>query len=101
MRGQPTAFPATVDGGAHRLLLEAGIKPAFNVGELPDYGVSVTAELPEDTQVALVELDTPDAPSAYWIGLDNFYAITRYNQSSFYAISVIELGRALRERMGR
>lgn len=97
--GQPTAFRVSVDGEQHRLLLEAGIKPGFSVSELPDYGITLDETLPEDTQVALLEMETPDAPSVYYVGLDNFYAITRYNQSSFYAISVIELGRALRARV--
>lgn len=96
--GQPTAFQVSVDGEQHKLLLEAGIKPAFSVTELESYGITLKEELPEDTQVALVEMESPDAPPVYYVGLDNFYAITRYNQSSFYAISVIELGRALRGR---
>ncbi len=46
---------------------------------------------------ALIDLVTPDQPTEYWIGFDNFYVITRYNRSSFYAMSVFQLAEALRE----
>jgi len=48
-------------------------------------------------QLALVELQNGEAPNSYVAGTENFYAITRYNQSSYYAMAVIDLARALRE----
>ncbi|MFP5392867.1 MAG: lytic murein transglycosylase, partial [Gammaproteobacteria bacterium] len=35
----------------------------------------------------------------YWLANDNFFAITQYNRSYFYAMAVIELGRAVRLSM--
>jgi membrane-bound lytic murein transglycosylase B len=46
---------------------------------------------------ALIDLVTPDAATEYWLGFDNFYVITRYNRSSFYAMAVFQLAEALRE----
>jgi len=51
-----------------------------------------------DAPATLVDLATPDADTEYWLGYRNFYVITRYNKSSFYAMAVFELARALRER---
>ncbi|WP_256744152.1 lytic murein transglycosylase, partial [Cronobacter sakazakii] len=31
----------------------------------------------------------------YWYGLPNFYAITRYNHSTHYAMAVWQLGQAV------
>jgi membrane-bound lytic murein transglycosylase B len=49
----------------------------------------------------LVELDSVDAEPVYWVGFDNFYVITRYNRSSFYAVSVLELAQAIQAARGR
>jgi membrane-bound lytic murein transglycosylase B len=43
--------------------------------------------------LALVELlNGSDGSPQYVAGIDNFYAITRYNWSSYYAMTVIALG---------
>jgi membrane-bound lytic murein transglycosylase B len=99
-RGQPIASPAQVTGEAYRGLLAWGIKPAFSVNVLPALGVTPVEALPGELPGALVELQTPGQDAEYWIGLDNFYTITRYNRSSFYAISVIELARAIAQADG-
>jgi membrane-bound lytic murein transglycosylase B len=46
---------------------------------------------------ALIDLVSPGEPTEYWIGFGNFRAITRYNRSSFYAMSVFLLSEALRD----
>jgi len=43
-----------------------------------------------------VDLVTPDEATEYWLGYRNFYVITRYNRSSFYAMSVHQLAESLR-----
>jgi membrane-bound lytic murein transglycosylase B len=102
--GAPIAFPAQVNGTAWRELLDRDILPSVKAGELPKFGVASEAmlrqNLPDDTLCALVDLVTPDAPTEYWLGLQNFYVITRYNRSSFYAMSVMELARAIKQARG-
>jgi len=36
----------------------------------------------------------------FWIGLKNFYVITRYNHSKLYAMAVFQLSESLREASG-
>ena len=42
-----------------------------------------------------MELQNGDYSPSYVAGTENFYAITRYNWSSYYALAVIELGQAV------
>lgn len=101
----PVALPVRVDGDPAPLIA-AGIKPALPLGELERQGVTLleternaqeqTANLAE-WPAALIDLVTPDWPTEYWVGFDNFYVITRYNRSSFYAMSVFQLAEALRQ----
>jgi membrane-bound lytic murein transglycosylase B len=49
--------------------------------------------------LALVELQNGDAEPQYVAGTENFYVVTRYNWSSYYAMAVIELGREVKEAL--
>ncbi len=82
-------------------LLEAGIAPKFAIAELREHGVDSRDPVSVDAPLALIELVNGDDPPDYWLGGQNFYVITRYNRSSFYAMAVIELAEALREARGR
>lgn len=100
--GAAVAFPARIEGDAWREFAARDILPSVPAGELARHGVVSDAlarsGTPADTATALVELATPDRPSEYWVGLANFYVITRYNRSSFYAMSVLALAEAIRQR---
>ena len=102
--GAPIAYPAQVVGDTYKEFLARDILPTTPIAELVRFGVSseplLRRGLPSDTPTALVDLVTPDKPTEYWVGLKNFYVITRYNRSSFYAMSVMELGAAIREARG-
>ena len=98
-RGQATHYSMRHDQDARLTpLIQAGILPAFTRAELQEFGVIADATLSDDLKVALIDLPNADDPAHYYLGTINFYAITRYNRSSFYAMSVIELGRMLREQ---
>ena len=46
-----------------------------------------------------LDADDPSAPVAYWLGLHDFYVITRYNHSHLYALAVEHIARALKAGM--
>ena len=47
--------------------------------------------------VALFRMKLADG-AEYWLGLNNFYVITRYNRSRLYALAVHQLAQAIRAR---
>src|SRR5262249_22507992 len=89
-RDERIVMPARVSGTAHRALIDAGIEPATRLAEVKNYGVEVRTDLPLDTLVALVDLESPGIPTEYRLGLRNFYVITRYNRSALYASAVYD-----------
>ena len=96
--GKATHYAATVqDEAAVADLLAAGPKPSFTVEQLYGRAVQATEEVPVSEQLLLVDLPEGDNPTQYVLGTENFYAITRYNRSFFYAMAVIELANALKK----
>lgn len=100
-RAMPTHFPMQLDASHPQrdALVAPDILPTFSVASLQSMGVSLdeaAAQYPG--KLAVVELQNGDPSDArnlptYVLGTDNFYAVTRYNWSSYYALTVIELGR--------
>ena len=79
-------------------LVAAGVEPSIDTATLdtagarPLRGGDLIAK-----PATLVDLVTPDAQTEYWLGFRNFYAITRYNRSYFYAMAVYQLSQELRQ----
>lgn len=78
-------------------LADAGIEPKLGAEEIAPLGVKPKEGVPAGAKFAVIDLETPDQPTEYWLGFQNFYTLTRYNRSSFYAMSVFHLAEALKE----
>ena len=71
------------------------IKPEHTLADLVDMGIEFDAgALAMDTPATLIELEAEQGLE-YWIGLNNFYVITRYNRSPLYAMAVTQLSEAI------
>jgi len=95
-RDAPVAFPASVQGGGFRPFANDGVRPRHAASALRSAGVAFTDAVPDDAQCVLIELHSPDAPPEYRVGLHNFFVLTRYNRSAFYASAVTALADAVR-----
>lgn len=101
--GGPITVPAQINAGAPdtqiATLLAEGIEPKRMPLDLRSQGVRM-GNVPEQ-QAALIDLVTPDEATEYRLGYRNFYVITRYNRSSFYASAVNDLAEALKLERAR
>jgi membrane-bound lytic murein transglycosylase B len=63
---------------------------------LASYGVRPSLNFPTD-EVSLLKLSVTHGDD-YYLGYPNFYVITRYNHSTYYAMAVHQLGQAIKQR---
>ena len=81
-------------------LMAPDILPTFSVNNFLAKGAVIDGDaLSHKGSLALIELLNGNDPASYVAGTENFYAITRYNWSSYYAMAVIELGQAVAREM--
>ncbi|WP_424195135.1 lytic murein transglycosylase B [Ampullimonas aquatilis] len=108
-RGRPVIW-RIADDDASRGIAEAGAdgkpEPSKTLGSYLSAGLLLSPNEPQsvkenevDTPVVAVDLPTPSTNTEYVLGLQNFYVLTRYNRSFFYAMAVNDLAESLRSDM--
>ncbi len=97
--GQAVVSRAEVRGSRADEGLSPGLDPSKTVGELRALGWSSHDALRDDAPVVAFRLDGETGPE-YWMGLKNFYVITRYNRSAMYAMAVHQLSQMLVQARG-
>ncbi|MCA3193043.1 MULTISPECIES: lytic murein transglycosylase B [unclassified Cupriavidus] len=106
-QGRPVAWRIAGDAGSLGVASAAADGepwPTRTLNQLTKAGLRVDEPIDVqregETGVLIVDLPTPDQPTEYMIGLRNFYVLTRYNRSFFYALAVYQLGEAVKAAMG-
>lgn len=92
---QPVIEPARLKGNAYEAVINDDLQPKWTVTSLAQMGAESSVALDPNASANLVRLIGKQGPE-YYIGLNNYYVITRYNHSRLYAMAVYRLSEAIR-----
>ena len=76
------------------------LQPTRTVAQFAAEGVVATIKLDPEALATAMKFEQKEGYE-YWLGLHNFYVITRYNHSAMYAMCVYQLSQALAARVAR
>lgn len=96
-RGQQVTARANPQGDQFDALLvrkRSDLKPKHTLAELMKHGFVTDAELSTEQPATAIKL-RGEQGNEYWVGLHNFYVITRYNHSALYAMAVYQLSQEI------
>jgi len=79
--------------------LKTGFKSKHSLTRLKSKGISANYLGNISGKASLIKLNTYSGDEL-WLGGHNFYVITRYNHSSYYAMAVQQLAQAIKSRIG-
>ncbi|MFZ5756311.1 MAG: lytic murein transglycosylase B [Pseudomonadota bacterium] len=103
--GAPVAARAAVTGSDYDKVVNQGLEPKSTVAEIETAGLSVLSCVddsgwpveycadPKPGEKATAWKLDGERGAEFWVGLNNFYVITRYNRSEKYSLAVLQLSR--------
>lgn len=94
LKDEPITFAVTTEGEVYQQALTKGLKPDMKWADLQALSVKSSQAVNADAKVKLLAFQQPEGRDL-WIGLQNFYVITRYNHSPLYAMVVYQLSDAI------
>ncbi len=94
---QPVTERVRIKDRFNSEFLEDGLKPKRSISDIVSAGYSPLSEHSEETLARVFKLDGAHGDE-YWMGLHNFYVITRYNRSTMYAMAVYQLSQEIKKR---
>jgi membrane-bound lytic murein transglycosylase B len=98
---QPVVIPTLAQRNQYRFLLKNKSMQLSSQDELEEYGLYPYSKIPSNQKLKIIQLQGMHGDE-YWVGLNNFEVIRRYNPSNLYAMAVYQLSyyiTSLREKM--
>jgi membrane-bound lytic murein transglycosylase B len=96
--GAPVVSRARVNGGFDESAVNQGLKPVHTVAEFGTRGFTPVEDYAGEEKATVMKLEG-DNGAEFWMGLTNFYVITRYNHSKLYAMAVYQLSEEIRSEL--
>lgn len=96
--GELVTSRARIDKNYDRDIVNQSLKPELNIGQLAAQGFSPIDSLDQNEIATAIKLDGEHG-AEFWLGLHNFYVITRYNKSKLYAMAVYQLSQSIKEKV--
>jgi len=93
----PVALQVQVAKEETKALANDGLELKRTVGEWREAGVAGADAIAPAQKAALYRMETEQGDE-FWLALHDFYVITRYNRSAMYALAVLQLSEAIRQR---
>ncbi|MEE9423750.1 MAG: lytic murein transglycosylase B [Methylococcales bacterium] len=90
-------FKVTVDKNTAAPFLNDDLKPLVQAEQLTKAGIQLDSTINQDERLKLLKYELKNGDE-FWVGLKNFYVITRYNHSQLYAMAVYQLSQEIRNR---
>lgn len=97
---QPVAFKASANNANYEKYLTNNVKPNKTIKEWEKLGIKPDVKVNTNTSAALLELENKPK-NELWLVLNNFYVITRYNNSPLYAMAIYQLSEAIKEQKNK
>lgn len=98
--GEDIAFPVTATGDQYKQALSKGLKPDIKTAQLKALHVQLPEQIADDELLKLLSFEQEKGHDL-WVGLENFYVITRYNHSPLYALAVFQLSQAVKQQYSK
>lgn len=97
--GEFVAVRSRVSDQYNEDLVNQSLKPSVTVADLKLNGFEPVNMVPGEATATVMKLQG-NWGIEFWIGLHNFYVITRYNHSRLYAMAVWQLSQEIRQAKG-
>ena len=92
--GEEVAVRSRLNKNHDKSLINQSLKPSTNIANLKSRGFLPTKPVNDGHSATIMRLEGSWGEE-FWLGLHNFYVITRYNHSRLYAMAVWQLSQEI------
>lgn len=88
--------PTRISGNQYMSIPDNGLIPDLQIDQVRAYGIEPLESIPDQAKLKVMVFENYEGEEI-WLGLENFYVITRYNHSKLYALAVYQLAEKIKK----